>query len=97
MTVLFWIWGIINFISIFYFVAWALRSEHWYDILLYPMLNDLIEQKGYTAFSRWVIKIAFTIIFLPYLVVHFVSLLILSILVTIIVATLDMIDKMKRK
>ena len=97
MVILLWIWGIVNVIGTFAFSLQLMRGDHWYDIFIYPMLGDWLASLRCPTWLEYVVKILFTIVFLPYLIVHMLVITAFALVVMIIVFVLDARDKRIRK
>ena len=91
------IWGAINIFAIG--LVQYLMDEYisWDAIFIYPIINEWLEYKDYNKFGCWFVRILFTIVFLPYLILHFTALILFTIFVLAVSVIVDLIDKIFKK
>ena len=91
------IWGAINIFAV-YLVQYLMEEYiSWDAIFVYPVINEWLEYKNYNKFGCWLVRILFTIVFLPYLILHFTALLLFTIAVLAVSVVVDLFDKIFEK
>ena len=90
-------WGLINIFAVMLTTYWMYDYTSWDCVLIYPLLNEWLSYKDYNKVGSWFIRIAFSIVFLPYLVLHFVSLGISFVVIWVICGICDLFDLLFKK
>lgn len=90
-------WMVLNLGAVFFLSYWLNDYTAWDCVFIYPVLNDWLEYKEYNQFGCWFIRVAFTILFLPYLILHFTALLLFVVFVSIVSVVLDIVDRLFKK
>ena len=91
------IWGLINIFAV-YLVQYLMEEYiSWDAIFVYPVINEWLEYKNYNKVGCWFVRILFTIVFLPYLILHFTVLLLFTIVVLAVSVVVDLFDKIFEK
>ena len=82
-------WLLINILLGVYYNIMIHRSENWYDILLFPLIaREIIEDESLSAY-RYLIYAIIILFSLPYIIVHYLFLILWTVIVLIIDSIVD--------
>ena len=91
------VWAFVNISAFLLFVHMAETSENYIDPFIYPKLDEWLTKEEVDRFGRIIVKIIFTLFFLPALLVYFSLALILSLLTLMILKIYDFVKKLRKK
>ena len=99
---MFWfftIWGIINVIGLFLILLslYMARSGDSKYVMLYPLLNELMDRLHICGFWRYLVALVVIIIWLPCLVLYYFTIALLMTFVFVVCLVLDLFDKIFRR
>ena len=91
-----YIWLILNvFMGIMYWVL-ICQTKDWFNIFLFPMIGQNLRESGYSGFCFDLAYFTVILFTLPYIIVHFVFLILFT-AVILIVDTITEKKKNKKK
>ena len=99
---MFWfftIWGIINVIGLFLILLslYMARSGDSKYVMLYPLLNELMDRLHIRGFWRYLVALVVIVIWLPCLTLYYFTIALLMTFVFVVCLVLDLFDKIFRR
>ncbi len=91
------IWSFINVAALLLFIHIAETSINYADPFIYPKIDEWLEKEEVDGFGNIIVKILFTLFFLPALLVYFLLTIIVSLLVLMVIGLCNVIKKLRKK
>ena len=86
-------WTIINFIGLIFLYTSMMNSIEWGDMLIYPRINEFLEDEGIDKASIVLADIFITLLFFPALLLYFTTFAAILLLTLVILAIIKLFEK----